>query len=791
MPKRWKILAALIALPVLLLGLAALIVPLAFDANDLKDAITTRVKQATGRDLRIEGPIGLSVFPWLGFEIRDLTLGNAPGFGEQPFAVVKTAQVRVRLWPLLSRRLEVGRVRAEGVRLNLSRDERGSTNWDDLAARERPPKAPGTEPSPVSAVEGAALAALAIQGVEISDTELDWDDRQGGQHLALRGIRLSSGAIEPGRPVDLRLTAQMESRVPPLRGGIELSASVQTGASLRQARVDPLRIAVTDLRVGEGLYGQAVLQAELDVDLDAHRLSLRPLQITSLELRSPERWSVNAELSAGVTGDLAAGIYRVEDLRLAAEAAGKRLPPGRLKAEVETRLVLDWPRQTLTADDLRVRSGALALSAEVEGRQLRGASVFSGNLVLAELNPREWLRQTGLPVPATADPGVLQRLSARFGWNFAEDRLRLEGLEARLDDSTLGGSAAIAHPARPGYRFELELDRVDLDRYLPAAAPRPAGEAPEVGATPQPSGPVVPLLPVDWVRDLDLDGQIRIGDLTLSRLRVQKALIRVRSQGGQLNLDNQVEGFYQGSLRGRLGLDARGKTPKLSLDQQASGIEAGSLLQDLTGEARVTGKGQIDARLTTEGDTELAARRNLNGDLQVGLRDGAVRGLNLPQVIRDAKARLKGQAPGPSQGPVQTDFSELEVRADVRNGVLDDDLTAKSPYLRVTGNGKLDVTTETLDYRLMPVIVGTSKGAGGRDLEELKGFPIPVYVTGTWSEPKWRVDLAAVATEVGKTRLKDKLDQNEGEALERLDRKLEGKTGVKGLGQGLRDLLGR
>ena len=65
--------------------LAAIAVSLFFDPNDYRDQIAEEVRRETGRELVIEGDLGLSVFPRFGIDIGRTTLGNAPGFGSEPF----------------------------------------------------------------------------------------------------------------------------------------------------------------------------------------------------------------------------------------------------------------------------------------------------------------------------------------------------------------------------------------------------------------------------------------------------------------------------------------------------------------------------------------------------------------------------------------------------------------------------------------------------------------------------------------------------------------------------------
>src|SRR6185295_15469165 len=166
MSKPLKIVAIVLGGIVALLVVAAVAISLLFDPNDYKDTITSQVKARTGRTLTLEGDLGLSFFPWLGIETGKTTLGNAPGFGDQPFATLDHVKVNVRLMPLLERRIEAGNVVIDGLRANLARNSVGVGNWEDLlAAKTETPPPPG---------EGAAIAGVAVEGLTLRDSSISW-----------------------------------------------------------------------------------------------------------------------------------------------------------------------------------------------------------------------------------------------------------------------------------------------------------------------------------------------------------------------------------------------------------------------------------------------------------------------------------------------------------------------------------------------------------------------------------------------------------------------------------------
>ena len=100
MSRASKFVLGFIVAVIALFVVAAVAFRLFFDPNDFRDKIEKVVYEATGRELTIEGDVGLQLFPWLAVEIGPTRLGNAAGFGDEPFAEFDSAQLSVRLLPL-------------------------------------------------------------------------------------------------------------------------------------------------------------------------------------------------------------------------------------------------------------------------------------------------------------------------------------------------------------------------------------------------------------------------------------------------------------------------------------------------------------------------------------------------------------------------------------------------------------------------------------------------------------------------------------------------------------------
>jgi AsmA protein len=269
--------------------------------------------------------------------------------------------------------------------------------------------------------------------------------------------------------------------------------------------------------------------------------------------------------------------------------------------------------------------------------------------------------------------------------------------------------------------------------------------------------------------------------LTAFNLQSSNLVIQVKAKDGLLRLNPLGASLYSGQYNGDITLDARKATPRISVDEKVSGVQAGPLLQDLTGEARVLGTADVTAKLSGSGANADAIKNTLNGTTSFSFTDGSVKGVNIAALIRKAQAKLKGQPAPPEQQPNQTDFSSMQGTATVSDGVVrNNDLLLQSPLLRITGMGQVSLPAETIDYTLTTKFVGSLEGQGGKSLEELKGVSIPVRVGGTFSKPTYAPDLGAALSDAAKARLEEKVEEQKQKLQEKLGDELQDKL-LKGL----------
>lgn len=259
MAKLGKVILYVIGAVIGLFVIAGIALTVFFDPNDFRDTISTQVRETTGREFTIEGDLSLSIFPWLAVDVGRTTMGNAAGFGEEPFLSFEKARLSVQVMPLLlEQKVSVGTATLDGFEASLAVNASGANNWDDLAG-----DAPANDTATTDA--GSTPAAIEIQNFELSDARLNYSDAASGSQYTVTDLNVSTGRVTPGQPFDLNAAFEFAATPGELGGNLEIGGSILLSESLQQLTLDGLGIAGT-------LRG--VVEQPTDFSLESRSISL-------------------------------------------------------------------------------------------------------------------------------------------------------------------------------------------------------------------------------------------------------------------------------------------------------------------------------------------------------------------------------------------------------------------------------------------------------------------------------------------------------------------------------------
>jgi AsmA protein len=240
MKKFFRILLSLI-IGVIIISLVAIAgIAYFINPNEFKPEITKHIQDYTGRRVELNGNIGWSFFPWLGVEVNQVQIDNAAGFGDEPFALIKSADVKIKFMPLLSGHIQVANLTLNGMDLHLMKNSNGVTNWQDIVDRFSHKKI--KNPSKNSAVTKTAQAlTFAIGDVTILNSNIFWNDQQKNKTLAITNLRLQSRNIRFGEKFPIELQFSLNSNAPKVNGNFLLTTQALIDLVNKSYLLDQLR----------------------------------------------------------------------------------------------------------------------------------------------------------------------------------------------------------------------------------------------------------------------------------------------------------------------------------------------------------------------------------------------------------------------------------------------------------------------------------------------------------------------------------------------------------------------
>lgn len=367
---------------------------------------------------------------------------------------------------------------------------------------------------------------------------------------------------------------------------------------------------------------------------------------------------------------------------------------------------------------------------------------------IASFSPRRVCSALGKSFPIdTSDTSVFTKaaLDAKISGDTRSASIKNGKLV--LDDSNLRFRVDIRDMEKPTIEFDFQLDRLNLDRYLPEASGKAAAKQKSPNAarsSPEASADYTSL------RRPQIKGRCRVAQLTAGGATIDKLDTTLDAKKGRYQFDPVEVELYSGSVAGTLMFDVSTDTPNIQTEITVDNIKSGRLLADVADQAFLEGLLQADMSVNASGNTADRFRQTVSGAGDIRLYNGVIKGFDLAEIIRNIQTTL-GLPAHSTDAVDRTDFSELLVPFNIKDGKLSTtEAKLISPVFRVNASGTADLADETLDFTVRPKLVATLKGQS--DTEKRAGLQVPLKVSGTFTNPKVRPDYSGLDSLIKDTR---------------------------------------
>ena len=443
--------------------------------------------------------------------------------------------------PLLSKQLVVNTIEIKNLRANLVRGKDGKFSIDDLTGGDKAaPAAPKSEGPPVK---------VDIDHVTFENATITYVDHTAGAKYSLSKLNLRTGRIASGVPTKIDLSFTAQSDKPKLSLETALKATITVDTEQQHYALEGLDFSAKGMAAG---ISNLVASAKGDVDVKLATKEFLISKLTVAATGKPEGGGdLNVKFDApklNVTKD------KVSGEKIALDAT---LNDGKSKTVVK----LDIPGMDGTAQAFKAAAMTLNVEMAQDGSTIKAklSSPLAGSIDAQKLELDKLVATVNVNNPKLPKNPIDATINGSAAVDLAKQTASLT-FATKFDDSNISGKAGLSKFAPPFYTFDINIDQLDADRYLPKSDPKQK----------QPEQP----LDLSALKGLNANGSIKIGSLKIANVKAANVRVDVKAANGRVDVSPIAANLYQGTLAGALTVQAAA-TPVISVKQNLTGINVG------------------------------------------------------------------------------------------------------------------------------------------------------------------------------------------------------------------------
>ncbi|GAA6212773.1 hypothetical protein NBRC116602_25140 [Hyphomicrobiales bacterium 4NK60-0047b] len=715
----------------------------------IKRQISSALKEKTGREITFKGKISYRFFPSFGIDLNNIIIHNPPSIKGPNFLQLGRLQADLKLFPLLSKRVEIGRIVMHRPEVALIKDSRGRVNYEFKTAALSP-----------SQFKTTLLRSLGVKHLSNGSYNSSIGKTSSGFKIAQAETLDTSDIIA-------RTLEKLEQEEAEAQNSEDANTSEEKDTS---ATEDPKGPSVNEGEL-EDVQKKNIQKTGLNTDIIIGEIEIVNGAVKVIDQKENSETMIRAINLSVQAPDLkkdvvAKGTLRYLEDRINLAANISTLGPLLKGDEVDTRLTLNSDRFEGKFD------GKVSFADKV---------AFKGNTDVQTYSLQNLLSWLGVDVPKRGYGGAY----IRGKLSGTPDVFQLTSATIKVDNNVLIGALRLRpNETRPKIEAQLSTDLLDFSPYMQQQA---SIEHKLIDGITGPRKTAVAAwksdkIDVSFLKAFDAVVQLTASRLIFQKHRLEKAKVGLKVNAGLLTAQLPTFALYGGTGSLNVSLNGAKARPTLKGRIGLKQIQVQPLLKNAADLPWLSGVGNVDLDIVSSGNTERQLISALNGTGRITLSDGAIEGVNIPGMIRNVQSgKLLDTASKPTE---KTDFSDLNASFVINRGVVENkDLLMKGPLLRMTGKGILNLPTEQIDYGLQPKLVNSLAGQGGN--AALAGINIPIRVKGPMANPKFIPDAAGLLENNGEAI--NNTVKSVKNAVKKLKKKKISSEEMKGLLNGLID----
>jgi AsmA protein len=777
-----KYFAITIVSVVLVVILAGVSLAFWIDPNIFKDDIE-KLAVEQGLILRLDGDLSWQIFPNIQIVINGASVATPDDAELMSF---DSAQLSVALMPLLKKDIVVQGISLGGVKASLLVDENGVGNWSKIGKQ-----TDSAASQPEQAADSGEALQLAIAKLNLSDSQIIYSNKQTGQYIELKGLSLSGENIQLNNtafPLNLDTEVVFKDPSQSLSGSVKFNSNITINEAINQFIIGDGILALSIDHKNElataSLKTKVQVDAEVDI-ADALVWSVPALRISDTSLAYAAKDGSNIEISSltfdgGIKPGGEASVVTINGELSYGSATQK---PIASSLSLSTNFSIDENLNIIKARDFNFKTslGGEALNLAGDFSATLSPVDFQAKLSLATTNLKKIADSLSIELPVMAEPSALSKVGAMVSVKGNNKGIVISELLGTLDQSTIEGNASVNLDKGNAIKLILNIDKINVDHYLPPAPPVDNNAAAQTSTEPAATASAdteIPL-PREMINALDVDAKLQIGELTANNLPFKNILLQLISRDGVSSVSPLSGIIYDSPFKLDAQLDTRPDEARMLMRGNSTQLPLGKVLKDAAAIEELSGISDVSFNLSTKGSSVASLKKHLDGNIDLSAQKLRLNNMNIEKAFCQLVARLQQDTFDPSTWPLYSDLSDTVTNIVIKDGIARiEKLNSGVSKLALSGNGKINLNDDTFDVVINTRLAQVDQDAMACKINNtsLLNRDIAIRcradfdkVSATSCLPDFRI-----IEDIAKEKARDKIDEK---AQEYINKKIGGENG--------------
>ncbi len=584
-----------------------------FNPNDYKDDIIKLVKEKKDRTLTIDGDIGLSFWPKIGADLGKISISEHKSNTE--FASVNSVKVALAVLPLLKKQLVVDTVYVDGAKANIIKYKDGSTNFDDLLSKDE---------------EESETIKFNVDGVNITNSSVTYTDEASGAKYNVSAFNLKSGHIALAEPVDLETDFKLTANQPAIAADVVLKGNFLADPETKHYQVKGL-----DTHITGDMLGGTDMDIKINGDVDAKPEQLEFL-VDGLQLVASGKFDGSTQ-SVNVSAPKITIAKDEVDSKKVTISFVQEKADGNLKANMVLADMKGSPKAIQS-------SGITGDLSMVQGkRTVTGtfASPFSGNIENMIFDIPKLVGKLDVKDPSLPNGSMSGSFNLGAHADVKKELVNSQ-FNLAIAETKLAGDVNVASFKTPNIKFNLNADKLDLNKLLPKSSAAAKTETKSSNKSTDLSA----------LKNLLLDGKLSVGSILYDKYRVSGLNVGIKANGQKLTLSGLNVKVDNSQIKGSLGISQFAK-PLYTFNLDVDQVDLDQYIVAETGAKKEASTGSKPL------DLSALKALNANGSIRVGnLKYGKTKASNI-------NINLKADGEKLSLNPLSAKVDDSQINANL------------------------------------------------------------------------------------------------------------------------------